>query len=204
MATPIEDSDLVRRVQRGDESALEALYERHVDGLYAFVFYRVGRDSHIAEDVVQDTFLTALERLDHFDADRGSLRTWLCITSRNVIRKHLRRARPAGAVRLEAMFSRIDDTLAELLAVLDGAPLSDELIAREQTREMVAMTVANLPERYRDVLTRKYVSGLTVEELAVELSVSADAVKSLLARARRAFRATFVTLSSELAMEAKA
>ncbi len=202
MAASNTDSELIRDIQRGDEDALETLYERHVDGLYAFVFYRVGRNSTIAEDVVQDTFLAAMQRLDTYDGQRGTVRAWLCVTSRNIIRKHLRQAKTTSADRLDTMFTRIDDTLAQLITVLDGGPLSDELIAREQTREMVAMTVANLPDRYRVVLERKYVSGATIEELAAELSVSADAVKSLLARARRAFRATFVILSRELTTEA--
>lgn len=203
MAAITTDSELIQRIEDGDGGALEALYERHVDGLYAFVFYRVGRDASIAEDVVQETFLTALERLATYEGERGSIRAWLCILSRNIIRRHLRLARDtASSERLQAMFSRIDDTLSELLAVLDGAPLSDELIAREQTREMVAMTVANLPDRYRTVLERKYVSGASLDELASELSLSGDAVKSLLARARRAFRATFITLSRELTTEA--
>jgi RNA polymerase sigma-70 factor (ECF subfamily) len=193
------DAELARRTARGDERALEALYERSVDGLYAFVLYRVGRDRAIAEDVVQETFVAAIGRLGDYDPDRGSFRAWLCMLSRNVIRSHLRGR--AGARELEAMFCRIDTTLAELLAALDGAPLSDELIAREQTREMVAMTIANLQDRHRTILERKYVAGLSLEELAGELGVSVDAAKSLLARARRAFRATFVTLSRELAQE---
>ncbi len=202
MAAPPNDTQLIADVQTGNERALETLYERHVDGLYAFVFFRVGQNRVLAEDVVQDTFMRALDRLDAFDARRGGFRGWLCLLSRNAIRKHLRRARDVtSSIRLDEMFSRVDDTLSELLAALDGAPLSDELIAREQTREMVAMTVANLPDNYREVLERKYVGGASLAELAEELSISSAAVKSLLARARRAFRATFLTLSRELAQE---
>ena len=57
------------------------------------------------------------------------------------------------------------------------------------------MAIANLPDPYGNVLQRKYVAGATLEELARDLEVSEDAVKSLLARARRAFRDTFLTLS---------
>ena len=61
------DDDLLRRAAKGEEHAVLRLYEDHVDGLYAFVFYRVGRDAAIAEDVVQDTFLQALERARRLD-----------------------------------------------------------------------------------------------------------------------------------------
>ena len=46
------------------------------------------------------------------------------------------------------MWNRIDSSLAELFSALDGGPLSDEMVAREETRELVSMTVANLPDRY--------------------------------------------------------
>jgi RNA polymerase sigma-70 factor (ECF subfamily) len=58
--------------------------------------------------------------------------------------------------------------------------------------------VANLPAPYRTALTRKYIDGESLETLAGELGISVDATKSLLARARRAFRDTFATLSSNL------
>ena len=58
--------------------------------------------------------------------------------------------------------------------------------------------VANLPDQYRNALTRKYVDGESLETLASELGISVDATKSHLARARRAFRDTFATLSTHL------
>ena len=90
------DTDLLRGAARGDDAALTGLYERHVDGLYAFVFYRVGRDRQLAEDVVQATFLHALEHADEFDARRGSFRAWLHTSSRNVLRTSAARSSRYG------------------------------------------------------------------------------------------------------------
>ncbi len=143
-------ADLLRRLAAGQDDALETFYEDNVDGLYAFVFYRVGRNQTVAEDVVQETFLRALERLEDYDATRGSCRAWLCTLSRNVIRRHLKPL-PRMA-ELNEMYVRIDDTLAELFAALDGAPLADEVIARQETSDLVNMTVANLPDPYQLVL----------------------------------------------------
>jgi RNA polymerase sigma-70 factor (ECF subfamily) len=61
------------------------------------------------------------------------------------------------------------------------------------------MAVANLPDQYRIALRRKYVDGESLETLSRELGISVDATKSLLARARRAFRETFGTLSAHFA-----
>lgn len=187
------DELALRRLERGDSSSLEQFYEQHVDGLYAFVFYRVGRDKTIAEDVVQETFLTALDRMDAYDAERGSLSSWLCVLSRNVIRRTLKSHRRSQE--LQAMWDRIDETLAQVFAALDREPLTDEVIEREETRDLVNVTIAHLPDRYRKVLEQKYIGGESLADLAQQMDVSEDAAKSMLARARRAFRDTFVALS---------
>lgn len=179
------------------EAELTRFYEEHVDGLYAFVFYRVGRDPTLAEDVVQETFTLALAEWARFDAARGSARAWLCTLSRNVIRKHVRE-RPRLAD-IDAVWDRIDRSLAEAFETIDAQPLPTELMAREETRDLVSMTVANLPDSYRAVLERKYVGGESLAQLADGLKVSEDAVKSLLARARKAFRETFLIMSRQLA-----
>ena len=168
----------------------------HVDGLYAFVFYRVGKDPSLAEDVVQETFAQALDRLGDYDPDRGAFRAWLKVLSRNIIRDHLRRHRQGP--KLAAMWKQIDLTLGQIFESLDKKPLSDELLVRSQTRDLVNMAVANLPERYRTVLELRYVHAQSVEEMAGELDLGKEAAKSLLARARRAFRKTFATLKRSL------
>jgi RNA polymerase sigma-70 factor (ECF subfamily) len=174
--------------------AIGRFYDAHVDGLYAFVFYRVGRDAALAEDVVQETFTIALTKRESYDAARGSVASWLTVLSRNVIRDQLREHRRADA--LQATWERIDATLAQTFAAMAERPLPGEVLERAETRDLVHMAVANLPEQYRTALTRKYVDGESLETLASELGISVDAAKSLLARARRAFRDTFATLSA--------
>lgn len=194
---PARQRALIKKLRRGDPRALEQIYDANVDGLYTFVFYRVGRDPSLAEDVVQETFAKALKRVDDYDSERGSVQSWLCTLSRNVIRDHLRAHRRAAE--LASMWERVDETLAQVFEALEQAPLSDEVIAREETRDLVNMTIANLPDHYRQALRQKYVEGDSVSELAKRLAVSEDAAKSLLARARRAFRETFSTLCHEMA-----
>jgi RNA polymerase sigma-70 factor (ECF subfamily) len=186
-------SDL-RAAQEGDKLAIARFYDAHVDGLYTFVFFRVGRDATLAEDVVQETFTLALTKRDAYDPARGSVASWLTVLSRNVIRDHVREHRRGDA--LQATWERIDATLAQTFAAMAERPLPGEVLERAETRDLVHMAVANLPDQYRTALTRKYVDGESLETLAGELGISVDATKSLLARARRAFRDTFATLSA--------
>lgn len=184
-------------VALGEEAAVARFYDDNVDGLYSFVFHRVGQDRALAEDVVQETFTRALAELDRFDPERGGVLAWLCTLSRNAIRDHLREHRRGDE--LTRMWQRIDESLAQVFEALDREPLSDEIIARAETRDLVNATIANLPDRYRTVLEHKYVRGDSVEALARELDVSEDAAKSLLARARRAFRDAFQTHCAAMA-----
>lgn len=177
----------------GDRDAVTRLYDEHVDGLYAFVFYRVGGDAALAEDVVQETFAQALRRRGEYDAGRGSIATWLSTLSRNIIRDQLRAHRRGDE--LAAAWQQIDHSLGQIFAALAQSPLPGEVLQRSETRDLVNMAIANLPETYRSALTRKYVAGESLEQIAAALGISADAAKSLLARARRAFRETFSALS---------
>jgi RNA polymerase sigma-70 factor (ECF subfamily) len=187
----------LRAARAGDREAIGRFYDAHVDGLYTFVYFRVGRDGTLAEDVVQETFAIALSRRADYDPARGSVGSWLTVLSRNVIRDHLRAHKRSDE--LATAWERIDATLAQVFAAMAERPLPGEVLERAETRDLVHMAVANLPEQYRAALTRKYIDGESLETLAGELGISIDATKSLLARARRAFRDTFATLSANLA-----
>ncbi len=184
----------LRDARAGDRDAIGRFYDQHVDGLYTFVFYRVGRDAALAEDVVQETFALALSKQGDYDAARGAIGSWLAVLSRNVIRDHNKAHRKTSD--LANAWERIDATLAQTFAAMAERPLPGDVLELAETRDLVHMAVANLPDSYRTVLTRKYVDGESLETLAGELGISVGAVKSLLARARRAFRETFNTLSA--------
>ncbi len=192
--TEMDPDGLVGRIADGDVAALEELYESEVDAVYAFVFYRVGREASLAEDAVQETFTRALAKIGAYDAGRGSLRSWLLSLSRNAVRDTLRAHH--RSVDLATKWEQIDATLAQVFAALDREPLSDEVIERDETRDLVNVAFSHLPDHYRDVLKEKYMSGDSIEVLAERRQFSSEAAKSLLARARRAFRETFGTVAS--------
>lgn len=183
----------LERAARGDADALGQLYDEQVDGLYAFVYYRVGGDAALAEDAVQETFVQALRRRAEYEPARGSVASWLATLARNVIRDQLRAHKRGDE--LATRWDERDRSLAQIFAALGDAPLPGEVLAQSETRDLVHMTIANLPETYRTALTRKYIEGESLEQLAKDLGLSPDAAKSLLARARRAFREVFATLS---------
>src|SRR5262245_27098102 len=84
-------------VLAGDERAWQTWYDQSFADLYAYVSWRCGGLRDLADEMVQETWLVAVGRVRHFDAERASFAAWLRGIAANVIRNHLRgkrRARP--------------------------------------------------------------------------------------------------------------
>jgi len=189
------------RALRADEQAVRQLAQANMESLYRFCYYRVGSARHLCEEVVQETFLRAIRELDRYQPERSgnNIFPWLTGLARNEIRRALSRERTG--VSLEAMWARVDDELLAIFARLESDPLADDVLRREETRELVGATMSQLPPHYREVLEQKYLSGRSVRDLASGQSVSEKAIESLLTRARKAFRETFLALSRNLETE---
>jgi RNA polymerase sigma-70 factor (ECF subfamily) len=179
------------RILAGERGAAARLLDRHLDALYEFVHWRVGGDRQLAEDVVQDTFLVALDRLRTFDG-RSSLHTWLCGIAKNRLRTERRRRRPAS---IEDLLEEADPEIDALLAAVDREPLPDWILERAETQELVGATLSSLPPDYRAALLGKYVEELSVEELARGAGKSVKSTESTLHRARLAFARVFQLLA---------
>lgn len=175
----------------GDREAAAGLFRRHLQGLYEFAHWRVGRDRAAAEDVVQDTFLVALQRLDSFDG-RSSLHTWLCGIARNRIRMARRKRAPLA---LADVLADADPEVFDLLAELESDELPEWALEREETRALVGATLSSLSPDYREALLQKYVEGLSVKDMAARAGRSPKATESRLTRARVAFTRVFTVLN---------
>ena len=185
------DLALARRILGGDRQAGDELVERHLDALYSFAFYRVGRDAAAAEDIAHDTLVAAIERLERYDG-RASLHAWLTGIARNLIRSGYRRQRPK---RLEDLLQESDPEIDRLLADIEREELPDAVLERAETAELVGATLSSLPPDYRTALLEKYVQDRTVPETAARTGRHVKAVESTLHRARRAFTEVFTLLA---------
>jgi RNA polymerase sigma-70 factor (ECF subfamily) len=199
--SPVFDATWRARALRGDPEAVRVLTDTVLQPLYAFCFYRVGRDPDRCEEVVQETLVRALRTLEQYDPDRSSnhILPWLHGLARNEISRALTRDR--RCVSLDALWERLDGALLPLYDRLDAEPFADELLRREETRELVNVTMAQLPAHYREALEAKYVRGASVRDLAALWRSTEKAVESQLSRARKAFRVTFLALSRTLEIE---
>ena len=189
------------RARAGEASAIRQLADEMIAPLFRFCYYRVGGDHHLCEEVVQETLLAAISRLDAYQPDRcgGEVFPWLTGLARNNIRRVLRREQQT--TRLAEFWQRMDEQLLSLYAMLETEPFGDDLLARAETRSMVNATMSQLPLHYSRALEAKYVLGLTVREFAADAGTTEKAAESLLTRARRAFRETFHALANNLPLD---
>src|SRR5262249_58028379 len=123
--------------------------------LYHFCLYRVGRNRHLCEEVVQETLLRAIRELERYDPGRCSnnIFPWLTGLARNEIHRVLNRER--AAVSLEALWNRMDQELLAIYARIESEPLAEEVLLRQETRELVSATRSQRPPHYRKPLERK-------------------------------------------------
>ena len=165
------DRDLAVRVLAGDEPAFRQLYQRHTPRLFQLALRLVGGDTADAEDVVQDTWIKATEKLDTFRWE-SAFGTWLGAIGINVARETQRR----HGRRREVEWSDAAEPPA-------AAPLERlEPVDLERA-------IAALPDGYRTVLVLHDIEGYTHEEIGAQLGVAAGTTKSQLFWARRAVRA---------------
>jgi RNA polymerase sigma-70 factor, ECF subfamily len=197
---PLFDGRWHRSALAGSAEAVDLLARTALGPLYRFCLYRVGRKEHLCEEVVQETLVRAIRELRQYEPARaeGNIMPWLSGLARNEIRRTLARENAAS---LEGPWARMDEKLRGIYARLECERLEDQVLDREETREMVGATMSQLPSQYREALEAKYMAGKSVRDMAADWGTSEKAVESQLSRARKAFRAAFTTLAGTVDFE---
>jgi RNA polymerase sigma-70 factor (ECF subfamily) len=154
------------------ESVFRALYRRHTPVLYRVALRLVGGVQAEAEDVVQETWVRALESLARFRGD-ARLSSWLVAIALNCVREAARRSSRDGGA--------LDNEPPE--AVPEPPPFDSASVTA------LERAIAQLPRRYREVIVLHDIEEHTHAEVARLLDIEVGTSKSQLARARRALRA---------------
>lgn len=178
------DRALVARMRAGDQRAFDEFYNASAPRLVAFAARRSALDSASLEDIVQNTLIKAVRNLASYRGE-AALFTWLTQICRHELADVHRKAdrRPAH-LSLDEMTTT--PLVAQLLAPEHQGP-GAELDTASQRSEVIQL-LDTLPEHYARALEAKYGDGLSVEEIAGQLGLTAIATQSLLARARETFR----------------
>jgi RNA polymerase sigma-70 factor (ECF subfamily) len=191
----LPDEALVERARTGDAQAFTTLIERHQRTVYR-VSLRMLQNEAEAEEVLQETFLSAWDKLPAFRGE-SAFGSWVHRIASNFCLMRLRRRRRApdtvafaeeGTSDLPSGPRFTPEGGYETPPGSDWSMRADDALHNRQLREAIEQAVANLSDDYRVVFLMKDVDGLSNEQIGDALGLSVPAVKSRLHRARLALR----------------
>lgn len=172
MTQLVDDLDLIRRMQAGDDDAVRDLYARYGQRLYAYAL-RLTNDPAAAEDVVQTTLVTAWQTVHKFRGE-GRLIAWLLGIVHHTAMKSLRHMHQP----LDAM----EDTVS------GNQPTPEDQAEVDETKRWVRQGLNSLSVEHRAVLELVFYQGLSLDEVAKVCNCPLGTVKSRLSYARQHLR----------------
>ncbi len=167
-----EDRRLLAALARREKPAWAEVYDRHVRDVYGFVHHLSGGNVAVAEEILQEVWLAALEGIERFDGRAGRFRDWLFGIARHRVMLHFRSTARVSYATVRGWGWGPEPA---------GLPPPEQLEEVERADVIRAALVCMIPEQ-RDVLLEKYVDGRSVAEIAARSGKSAKAVESLLTR----------------------
>ncbi len=172
------DAVLIQRVLGGDDTAFSVLVKKYQRSVHALAWRKIG-DFHIAEDITQDTFLKAYQRLSTLKKPQR-FGSWLYVITANQCKAWLRKNRTWTQTLEDASSAQLEE------ATYSGYVIEEnERMSVETQHEVVKKLLAKLQESDRTVITLYYLGGMTYEEISKFLGVSEAAIRNRLYRARR-------------------
>ncbi len=175
---PGEIWHIVRRAQQGDAEAFGEIYDRYLDTVYRYIFFRVSATA-LAEDLTSETFLRALRRIGSVTWQGRDLGAWLVTIARNLIADHYKSGR-----------SRLEVSTPELVAEdhvdhgVHGQPEAQTI--ERLTNQTLLKAVAELPTEQQECIVLRFLDGMSVGETAQAMGKNDGAIKALQYRAVRA------------------
>ena len=179
-----DDTETVAQARAGDAEAFRRLVERHSRNVFRLAF-RMTRNEHDAEDVVQETFLRAYRSLDRFE-ERAHFGSWIYRITANCAYDNLRaRVRRQEMSEPMATADASDGPLADLPS---GEPAPDRLVFGGEVRRRVALAMRRMSALEKSAFTLRHLQGMSIEEIGQALDLDTSAAKQSVFRAVRKMR----------------
>ena len=171
------DAQLIQRVLQGDQDAFSPLVEKYQKGVHALVWRKIG-DFHIAQEITQDAFFRAYQKLGTLK-NHNQFAGWLYVIAAHLCADWFRKNPPPEQSLEVTDMSEVNEVSYSRYVAEKQAAEADE--AR---REVVKKLLQKLPESERTVMTLYYLGEMTIKAISEFLGVSPNTVKSRLSRAR--------------------
>lgn len=181
------DAIAIERTLAGDRDAFRVLVERHSHSIFRLA-YRLTGNQHDAEEVVQEAFLRAYQKLGQFAA-RANFGTWVYRIAANYSIDLTRRKRKEEARRETPPMSSQDNTEQDPVEMLpDAAPSPERLTQNLELRKQMEQALASLSHAERIAFVMRHWEGCGIEEIAAVLNSNSGAAKNTVFRAVQKLR----------------
>jgi RNA polymerase sigma-70 factor (ECF subfamily) len=169
------ESRLIERAKACDEEALSELYHRHANAVFRYIYYRVG-DREVAEDLVGDVFVRALEGLPSYQQTGTPFEAWLYRIAQARVIDHYRRQNVRQSVALDEQLPDREETSPDRVAAQ-----SDEIRHAWEA-------IGRLTDEQQMVISLRFIAGRSTAEVATLMGKTEGAVKALQNRALASLR----------------
>ena len=187
-------------LQAGDRAEFARLVDAYSNQIYRLAMKMLA-DEQDAEDVLQNTFMKALQSIEKFEG-RSSTSTWLYRIAVNEALMSLRRQKPTIAVAMD--YEDDDDELLHPTQFTDWCCLPEEDLLSEESKRHLDAAIRRLPEKLRVVFILRDIEGLSIRETSEALDLTDTAVKTRLLRARLNLREQLSSYYGERLQEERA
>ena len=183
----LDETELLEGLRAGQPAAYRRLVEENSAHIYNLALKLLG-DEQEAEDVLQETFLSAFEAIDRFEG-RSLLSTWLYRIAYNASLMRLRKGKQMTTFSLDQPTPGEEDEGAPVSRLLvDWSTIPDDQLLTAEARARMDQAIAELPETLRSAFVLRDIQGLSGAEAADVLGITVSAVKTRLHRARLQLR----------------
>ncbi len=190
-----EDQQSIEQVLKGDSSAFGTIVERHQRRLLGLLVHACG-DCELAEDIAQEAFARAYQKLDMFSGE-SQFYTWLARIAMNLLFSDRRRKRLENQVSRAALDVALD---SDGFANRRGDAPPDQQMELDETQQCVRQAIAMLDDERRAVVVLRDFDGLDYEAIAETLGIPVGTVRSRLHRARLELRSILQHKADELGL----
>ena len=178
------EEELVAAAKAGRQDAFAQIVDVHSATVYNLAL-RLMKDQHEAEEVLQETFISAFKALPKFEG-RSQLSTWLYRIAYNAALMRLRKRR----LPTESLDEPVTTEAGEMLPreLIDWGSIPDDLLLNQELRTVLSAALETLPESLRSIFVLRDIEGLSTAEAAEALGLTETNAKVRLHRARLALR----------------
>jgi RNA polymerase sigma-70 factor (ECF subfamily) len=163
-----DDAELAERLKRREPEAMADLYDRYGRATYSLIF-RIVRDTSVAEDLVQETFLRIWNRVRAFDAERGALGSWMLTVARNRALDYVRS--------VDGRMAQNASQLEEMENPSAFADIEQDILNIDRIR-LLRDAFTKLNPKQREVIEMAYYEGLSQSEMAERMQQPLGTVKA--------------------------